>query len=229
MTTRPSKVWPHLAAVSCLTSSLSASPSLASTRTLPINVHAHSVMRDDTILELQSRFESEEEEIRMGPCTESTPVENSDSLIGAHISLFSPLVAKYKEMIDTIDRELALHEEKEAQKKYDPKIISRNQEMEDHKKTLQKHHEKYHSSDYHEMKLMKQAKDHVKKREMRSKFTIPVELMKKKNKKKSLRIERKNEAKLIMNCFPLISPSSLWNGRRDPPRTHKRCKTMVLT
>jgi hypothetical protein len=90
--------------------------------------------RDDIMVELLSGFESEEEEIHIVPCTESTPVENSDSLKGADISLFSPLVTKYKKKIDTLDRELALHEEKESQKKNDPKNISKNQEKEDHKK-----------------------------------------------------------------------------------------------
>jgi hypothetical protein len=83
-------------------------------------------MIGDTVVELLSEFESDEEEIHVCVCEESTTIEDSASLKDIDVSLLSPLVAKYKKNLDALNKELALSEKKMPVRRTTPSILPRN-------------------------------------------------------------------------------------------------------
>jgi SAM-dependent methyltransferase len=133
-------------------------------------------------------------------------------------TFLSPLVAKYKRILDTHDQELTLMEKKEACRKNDPKFIAKNQEKEDHEEACRKRREKYHSSEYSKKKMMKQEVDRARKREVRSKFTMTDVLKEKINKKSALRRQRTKEAKLLNDLFPYDKSKFPVEWMERPPK-----------
>ena len=121
--------------------------------------------------------------------------------------------------IDTIDKELTLNEKKEACRKNEPKFIEKNQQKKDHNEACRKRSEKYHCSDYKEMKRKMQAMDRARKRDMRSKFTKTDLLKEKINKESSLRRERAKEAHLLNGLFPHDTSKFPMEWRKRPPKS----------
>jgi hypothetical protein len=78
----------------------------------------------------------------------SLSMEKIVSQSNINVTFLSPLVARYKRILDTHDQELTLKENKEACRKNDPKFIAKNQEKEDREEARRKRREKYHSSEY---------------------------------------------------------------------------------